>query len=35
VTEVDSVARTMRVRAGKRSVTLSHDTAAKLWVVPR
>jgi DtxR family Mn-dependent transcriptional regulator len=35
VTEVDSVARTIRVRAGKRSVTLSHDTAAKLWVVPR
>ena len=35
VIEVDSVARTIRVRAGKHSVTLSHDTAAKLWVVPR
>jgi DtxR family Mn-dependent transcriptional regulator len=35
VTEVDGVARTIRVRAGKRSVTLSHDTAAKLWVVPK
>ena len=35
VTEVDVVARTIRVRAGKRSVTLSHDTAAKLWVVPK
>jgi DtxR family transcriptional regulator, Mn-dependent transcriptional regulator len=35
VIEVDAVARTIRVRAGKRSVTLSHDTAAKLWVVPR
>ena len=34
VVEVDGVARTIRVRAGKRSVTLSHDTAAKLWVVP-
>ena len=35
VVEVDAVARTIRVRAGKRSVTLSHDTAAKLWVVPK
>ncbi|HEY2597059.1 MAG TPA: metal-dependent transcriptional regulator [Candidatus Dormibacteraeota bacterium] len=34
VIEVDGVARTIRVRSGKRSVTLSHDTAAKLWVVP-
>ena len=34
VVEVDGVARTIRVRAAKRSVTLSHDTAAKLWVVP-
>ena len=34
VVEVDGVAKTIRVRAGKRSVTLSHDTAAKLWVVP-
>jgi DtxR family Mn-dependent transcriptional regulator len=35
VVEVDGVARTIRIRAGKRSVTLSHDTAAKLWVVPK
>ncbi len=35
VLEVDAVARTIRVRAGKRSATLSHDTAAKLWVVPK
>jgi DtxR family Mn-dependent transcriptional regulator len=35
VIEVDGVAHTIRVRAGKRSVTLSHDTAAKLWVVPK
>jgi DtxR family Mn-dependent transcriptional regulator len=34
VLEVDGVARTIRVSAGKREVTLSHDTAAKLWVVP-
>lgn len=34
VLEVDEVAKTIRVRAGKRSVTLSRDTAAKLWVVP-
>jgi DtxR family Mn-dependent transcriptional regulator len=35
VIEVDSVARTIRVRAANRSVTLSLDTAAKLWVVPK
>ncbi|MEP6752907.1 MAG: metal-dependent transcriptional regulator [Candidatus Dormiibacterota bacterium] len=35
VTEVDGVARTIKMRAGKRSLTLSHDTAAKLWVVPK
>lgn len=34
VTEVDAVARTIQVRAGKRTVTLSLDTASKLWVVP-
>jgi DtxR family Mn-dependent transcriptional regulator len=34
VLEVDDVGRTLRVRAGGRLVTLSHDTAAKLWVVP-
>jgi len=34
VVEVDGVARTIRIRAGKRPVTLSLDTASKLWVVP-
>jgi DtxR family Mn-dependent transcriptional regulator len=34
VVEVDRVGRTVRVKAGARQVTLSHDTAAKLWVVP-
>jgi DtxR family Mn-dependent transcriptional regulator len=34
VVEVDGVGRTLRVKAGTREVTLSHDTAAKLWVVP-
>jgi len=34
VVEVDGVGRTIRIRAGKREVTLSHDTAAKLWVLP-
>jgi DtxR family Mn-dependent transcriptional regulator len=34
VLEVDGVGRTISIRAGKRPVTLSHDTAAKLWVVP-
>jgi DtxR family Mn-dependent transcriptional regulator len=34
VDEVDGVARTIRIHAGKRVITLSHDTAAKLWVVP-
>jgi DtxR family Mn-dependent transcriptional regulator len=34
VLEVDGVGRTLRVEAGAREVTLSHDTAAKLWVVP-
>jgi DtxR family Mn-dependent transcriptional regulator len=34
VVEVDSVGRTIRLRAGKREVTLSHDTASKLWVIP-
>lgn len=34
VVEVDGVGRTIRIRTGKREVTLSHDTAAKLWVVP-
>ena len=34
VVEVDGVGRTVRIKAGARQVTLSHDTAAKLWVVP-
>jgi DtxR family Mn-dependent transcriptional regulator len=34
VVEVDDVGRTIRLRAGRREITLSHDTAAKLWVVP-
>jgi len=34
VVEVDEIGRTIRIRAGKRDVTLSHDTAAKLWVMP-
>ena len=34
VLEVDDVARTLRLRAAGREVTLSHETAAKLWAVP-
>ena len=34
VVEIDVVAGTIRIRAKKRLVTLSHDTASKLWVVP-
>src|SRR5215831_11669439 len=34
VVEVDDVGRTLRVRAGDGEVTLSHETAGKLWVVP-
>lgn len=34
VVEVDEIGRTIRIRSGKREVTLSHDTAAKLWVMP-
>ena len=34
VVEVDGVSGTMGVRVGKATVTLSRDTAAKLWVVP-
>jgi len=35
VLEVDSVGGTIRISTGKRAITMSHDTAAKLWVVPR
>ncbi len=34
VVEVDEVAKTIRVRVGDREVTLSHETAAKLWAIP-
>jgi DtxR family transcriptional regulator, iron-dependent repressor len=34
VVEVDEVGRTLRLRAGEADVTLSHETAGKLWVVP-
>lgn len=34
VVEVDEVGRTIRLRAGDADVTLSHETASKLWVVP-
>jgi DtxR family Mn-dependent transcriptional regulator len=34
VVEVDDVGRTLRLRAGESDVTLSHETARKLWVVP-
>ena len=34
VVEVDLVGRTLRIAVGGREVTLSHETAAKIWVVP-
>ena len=34
ILEVDDVGRTLRLRAGDTDVTLSHETAGKLWVVP-
>ena len=34
VVEVDDVGRTMRVRAGDRELTLSYETASKLWTLP-
>jgi DtxR family transcriptional regulator, Mn-dependent transcriptional regulator len=34
VLEVDGVGGTLRIKSGGREVTLSHDTAGKLWVVP-
>jgi DtxR family transcriptional regulator, iron-dependent repressor len=34
VVEVDDIGRTLRLRAGDGDVTLSHETAGKLWVVP-
>ena len=35
VVEVDSVARTLKVRSQSNEVTLSHETAAKIWAVPQ
>src|SRR2546429_3184811 len=34
VVDVDAVGRILRVRSAEREVTLSHETAAKVWVVP-
>lgn len=34
VLEADEVGKTLRVRVADRDVTLSHETAAKLWAVP-
>jgi DtxR family Mn-dependent transcriptional regulator len=34
VIEIDEVARTVRVQVVDREITLSHETAAKLWAVP-
>ena len=34
VVEVDEVAKTLRVQVAGREITLSHETAAKLWAVP-
>jgi len=34
VVEVDGVAGTLRIKAGGRELTLSHETAGKVWVVP-
>lgn len=32
--EVDEVGKTLRVRASGREVTLSHETASKIWAIP-
>ena len=34
VQEVDDVGRTIRMRVAERDVTLSHETAGKVWVLP-
>ena len=34
VMEIDEVAKTVRVQVADREVTLSHETAAKLWATP-
>jgi DtxR family Mn-dependent transcriptional regulator len=33
VAEVDEVGKTLRVRVGSKDVTLSHETASKIWAV--
>jgi Fe2+ transport system protein FeoA len=33
VVEVDDVGKTLRVRVGERELTLSHETASKVWAV--
>jgi|SRR5215472_15342870 len=35
VIDADEVGKTLRVRIGDRDVTLSHETASKVWAVPR
>ena len=35
VMDADEVGKTLRVRAADREVTLSHETASKVWAVPR
>ncbi|HKB19280.1 MAG TPA: metal-dependent transcriptional regulator [Candidatus Dormibacteraeota bacterium] len=35
VLEGDDVGKTLRVRVAEREVTLSHETASKVWAVPR
>jgi hypothetical protein len=34
VVEIDDVAKTVRVQVADLEVTLSHETAAKLWATP-
>lgn len=34
VSETDEVGKTMRVRVGRKDVTLSQETASKVWAVP-
>jgi len=35
VIDADEVGKTLRVRIGDREVTLSHETASKVWAVPK
>ena len=34
VAEVDGVGRTLRIALDGRELTLSHETAGKIWVLP-